>query len=642
MNPIRLWMKRKLPVSLLLVLLLSVGAAFCSVGVSAALASSQQTVAAERSYTTVAIPYDPEYLGRTPVESFSYQQNPWCRYYDLDAILSDAPVPIQACPAVPLQAVVPDSVPLKASDFDTAANGYGMPEAHYECGVAVLRCDRIIDCTEVREYIESDATGRQVGSFTQKVIHYQYLCSVVDPLCLPSPSESQLPVNDTVMIDTNICKLDGSPYFEKGKTYIVWGRYSTLSKSSGDYIVGDDPDRLVKNEPSLVTLFCNGVEQHENGVISQSQKELWAISADDAPLAVEIPGSVEDFLSSEEGKPWRELMEAAERNHHSLKLLATDSVESLAPFCTRHNDLLEGRFYTQEEAQSGAKVCLVSAAWAEKNGAKVGDILPISIYAPEYEILQFIGDGGKWPEIAGPETDQAQLFPKPAYPKDATSQSGDYEIIGIYTCPPPGSGSLRFDPDTMLMPLSSLEHAEQYITEDMTHYPLLNPYLLPNGAQEELEAWLTDQGLGGNFLYFDYGYSIAEDAIEQMKDNGPRLLNTGLAVFALSLFLFALLLRLLTARTVRNMRLLGQKPASVRRSFARTIPLWAIPAVLLGSLLSRAGFGWVSRKLLSDSVSFDWKLAGLTALGELTVISLVLWLTGASASKPRLMRGRRT
>ena len=638
MNPFLLWMRRRTLLVLLLVLLLSVGTAASSVGVSAYLAANRQTEAAAQAYTTVAIPYDPEFLGRTPVESSSYQQSPPIRYYDLDAILSDAPIALQACPAVPLLAVIPDSIPLKASDFDTAVSGYGMPEAHIECGVAVLRCDRIVDSSEEREYFISDETGRQVGSYTQKIIHYQYLCTVVEPLCLPAPSESQLPIKDSVMIDTNICQPDGSPYFEKGKTYIVWGRYSLLSKIGGSFIVGDDPNHLVSDEPSLVTLFCNGVEQHENG-ISESQKVLWAISADDAPLAAEITGSVEDFLDSEEGKSWRDLIDATEGNHHSMKLLATDAVESLAPFCTRYNDLLEGRFYTAEEARSGAKVCLVSAAWAEKNGAKVGDVLPISIYAPQYRVIQFVGDSGQWPALAGPETDQAQLFPMPAYPEDATGQGGDYEIIGIYTCPPPGSGSLRFDPDTMLIPMSSMEHAEQYITEEMTHYPLLNAYLLPNGAQKALEDWLTEKGLGGRFLYYDYGYSVAEDAIAQMRENGTRLFIGGIVILLLSLAMFALLLRLLLSRTARFMRLLGQSPKAIRTSFSRTVPLWTVPAVLLGGLLCRLGYSWVTGRLLSAALTFDWRIAGLAALAQAAVICPALLLIGTRVSEVRLMRG---
>ncbi len=629
MNPVGLWMKRKPLVALLLILLLTVGSAFCSVGVSAALASRQQTEAASQTYTTVAIPYDPEWLGRTPVKSTDYG----FEYHDLNALLAEAPVEALPCPAVPLQGVIPDSLPVKASDFDSDMRCYGMPEWAYEACVLAVRCDGMTDQSYDREYFLYDpVTGEETVSFSQCVKTYSYKFTVEKPLCILEASAKELPL--TAEIDevwSNICREDGSPVFEEGKTYLLWGRLHLWSKFAASF-VSPDEEAL-----SSFDFLCESEDQFENGVISADQKVLWAIKKGDIPMAVEYSGSVEDFLQSEEGKPWRELIEAADRNHHSVKILATESVESLAPFCVRQDQLLEGRYYTPEEAQAGAKVCLVSAKWAEKNGVKVGDTIPISIYAPRYDVVQFNANASQ-PGNYLIRTDEAYLEYFPSYSQDDTGSGGDYEIIGIYSCPPPEYGSLRFDPDTVIFPKSTVENAEQYITEEMTHYPLLNPWLLPNGTQDELEVWLTEQGLGGRFLYFDYGYSIAEDAIEQMADNGINLLIAGLAAFVLSLALFALLLRLLTARTVRTMRLLGQNTASVRRCFVRTIPHWTFPAVLLGDLLSWAGFGWIRERLLSNSVVFDWKLAGLAAVGEAIVICADLWLTALRASKVPMMQ----
>ncbi len=633
MNPIKLWMKRKPLVALLLVLLLTVGAAFCSMGVSAALASRQQTEAAAKNYTTVAIPYDPEWLGRTPVKS----TEPRYEYHDLNALFSEAPVDARPSPAVPLQGVIPGSLPVKASDFDTDMRGFEMPEWAYEACVLAVRCDKVTDQSYDREYFQYDpSTGEETVLFSQYVKTYSYKFTVVKPLCVPEPSAGELPLTDEIdEVWSNICREDGSPVFEEGKTYLLWGRLHSWRKFAASFY-SEDVELL-----STFNFLCESEDQFENNIISAEQKVIWAIKKGDIPMAVEYSGSVEDFLQSEAGKPWQELIEAAERNHHSVKVLATDSVESLAPFCVRQDQLLEGRYYTPEEAQARAKVCLVPAKWAEKNGVKVGDTIPISIYAPQYDVVQFNANASQ-PGNFLVRTDQAYLEYFPSYSKDDTGCGGDYEIIGVYSCPPPEYGSLRFDPDTVILPKSTVEHAEQYITEEMTHYPLLNPWLLPNGTQDDLEAWLSERGLGGNFLYFDYGYSIAADAIEQMEDNGTRLLIAGLAAFVLALALFCLLLRLLTARTIRSMRLLGQNPASVRRCFARTISLWVFPGVLLGGLLSWVSFDWISRKLLSETVAFDWKLAALAVIGEAVVICAVLWLAAARASNAPLLQNAKS
>jgi hypothetical protein len=627
MNPIKLWMKRKLLVTLLLVLLLTVGSAFCSVGVSAALASRQQTEAAAQNYTTVAIPYDPEWLGRTPVKSTDYG----FEYHDLNALLAEAPVDARPCPAVPLQGVIPGSLPVKASDFDTDFRGYYMPEWPYEACVLAVHCDEITDQSYEQE-VYSYSSGKETLCYTQTMKSYSYKFTVEEALSVPEPSGKELPVNTTLdEVYSDVCREDGSPVFEEGKTYLLWGRLHVWSQNYASFY----PEDYVL--PGFFSFLCEYETQYENGVISADQKEIWAVKTGDIPMAVEYTGSVQEFLQSEEGKPWQELIAAADRNHHSVKVLATDSVESLAPFCVRQDQLLEGRYYTPEEAQAGAKVCLVSAKWAEKNGVKVGDTVPISIYAPKYDVSQFVAPSDQ-PGLHPPKTDEAYMDWFPSYSEDDTGSGGDYEIIGVYSCPPPEYGSLRFDPDTVIIPKSTVEHAEQYITEEMTHYPLLNPWLLPNGTQEELEDWLTERGLGENFLYFDYGYSIAADAIGQMAENGTRLLIAGLAAFVLALVLFCMLLQLLTARTIRSMRLLGQNPASVRRCFVRTIPFWVVSAVVLGGLLSWAGFGWIREWLLSNAIRFDFRIATLAALGEAVVICAVLWLTALRASKTPLMQ----
>ena len=126
-----------------------------------------------------------------------------------------------------------------------------------------------------------------------------------------------------------------------------------------------------------------------------------------------------------------------------------------------------------------------------------------------------------------------------------------------------------------------------------------------------------------------------------MGDNGSRLLFGGIAAFLASLLLFCLLLRLLTSQTARFMRLLGQSPKAIRKRFAKTIPFWTVPSVLFGAILCRIGYGWVTGKLLSSALTFDYRIAGLVALAEAMVICIALLLTGAATAKTKPMRGGR-
>ena len=210
MNPFLLWMRRRALVALLLILLLSVGTAFGSVGVSAYIAANRQTKVAVQAYTTVAIPYDPVWLGRTPVESFTYKQTPPCRYYDLDAILADAPVEIQACPAVPLQGIIPDSVPITGADYSSATSSRGWGEYPYYCCVVAVRCDRVTDISETNEIELYNESGRldRIWKMTEK--NYSYRFTTVEPLCVPETSANERPIQKTLQTMDNICLTDGS------------------------------------------------------------------------------------------------------------------------------------------------------------------------------------------------------------------------------------------------------------------------------------------------------------------------------------------------------------------------------------------------------------------------------------------------
>ena len=98
------------------------------------------------------------------------------------------------------------------------------------------------------------------------------------------------------------------------------------------------------------------------------------------PSIVRLEGSAEAFLASEDGALWRNTLEDMQVNFHAFPLIGVDRLGCIADFARRLARIAEGRDFTSEELESGAKVCILSQSLAESNGIRVGDTIPLSTY----------------------------------------------------------------------------------------------------------------------------------------------------------------------------------------------------------------------------------------------------------------------
>ena len=614
MNAFIVWFRRKLPINLLLILLLSIGVAACVIGVQTYLASGKQVEAIDQIYTTVVIPHDTRFPGHMPIAS----TEKGLEYYDLNTLSMEAPVSVRSCQSVLLQGFIPGSSCLTSEDFTTIWRSYDRTgDLPYQACVIAARCEKRQDRSEERIHSLFSPDGTLIESSTERELFYDYDLTFLEALSLRAPGENYYPANK-LLFSTNLCKDDGTPLLEEGKTYLMWGTCEYLCPFFYD-----------EETLSVWNPICETEEINQDGTI-------YSVAISPTPIAVEYQGDLHSFLETDTGRIWKEeLIPSAERNQQSVKVIATDCTEGLAPFCTRQSNITEGRTFSSDEAKAGKRVCLVSAAWAEKNKVALGDTLTISFFAPRVEFFQPI----RWENgsFIGEENDQAQIWMQPSVSSDATGQTDEYEIIGIYTCPPYEGGSLSIAPDTVILPKASVENAMSYFTNEYSHYPLLNSWLIPNGSQETLKSWFEANTLSGLFQFYDYGYSIASDAVTNMENNGIRILAVGTGIYVLVLLAFSSLLSLLLSRSFRVMRLLGQTSNAAHRSYSAALPLWVIPGVILGTLLAWGIFDYVSARLLSQTTVFAWLPAVICMIVLLIAAYITLWGMGRVVSRKRLL-----
>ena len=352
------------------------------------------------------------------------------------------------------------------------------------------------------------------------------------------------------------------------------------------------------------------------------------------PLYAEYEGDWRDFLETEEGRVWRdEIIPCYERSHDSAAVLLTDNIQSLSQFCQEESALLEGRFITREEYDSGAPVCLVGADYALYNDLKVGDTITLDLYKPAY----FSTFGQVWQGPNGADVNYTCCMP--LVDENRLDVVRDYTIVGLYTVParpldPDGHG---FRGDTVLAPKASAPEVVNAAEEDKVT-PLLNTLVLKNGSIEEFEAYMAENGAAKRFRYHDYGYTEIRSSLESMGEGALRLAVLGGAAFLIGAAVFLLASFARMSPSARSLRLLGANSRRVTKDMlCALLPLTAA-GVLMGGVLGGLLYGQVCQLVLSQVLAPDWVGLAVCALLQLAVLGAAEAVWAALTARRSLMR----
>ncbi len=145
------------------------------------------------------------------------------------------------------------------------------------------------------------------------------------------------------------------------------------------------------------------------------------------------------FWQTEMGDYYRQIAEAVEYSAYSLTAVTVNRLDGISAFSENRVWVSRGRDFTEEEIESGAKVCLVSRWMADHMEWKVGDTLDLNFFPCDY--LYTAGDYAQY-SVCRQDTIEASPiyhYEEADYPSqyhDFPSMhifdQGEYEIIGIY------------------------------------------------------------------------------------------------------------------------------------------------------------------------------------------------------------------
>lgn len=400
--------------------------------------------------------------------------------------------------------------------------------------------------------------------------------------------------------------------------------FEVFLKSAGGYNAAKDTERdyLVCDE--------NGYAQTEDlpyGIYTVHQVKGWD--------GRELLPDFDVYLNSDAASTWREdIVPLCQLNYESAAVILTDRAESMYSFNTGDEALLSGRFFTGEEYTNGDDVCVISAAYAEQNGLRLGDMIQLDYYDSGF---------GEYNNGATANSMLAAEDPGPYRQRyymsldDAIGVCKNYTVIGIYTGARFAFGAYQLNADTILVPKASVPNAQNYETRANS---LLNTFVLKNGSAKEFEKYMEQQNLAGQFLYFDQDFSSMQESLDALETNAMRLMMVGIGVFLLTSALFLFLNFRRMNLTIRGVRLLGRSSKAVFREIIMAlIPLETL-AVLFGTCAAIALFDVVTRNLLSSALTLRPEAMAVSAVTAFVFLMVSTMISTAIFANRKLMKAK--
>ena len=596
----------------LLVLLLSFSVLLSCTGYSAWESAKTQKNEISNGYTTIAIPIEPDLSNLSPEELATALQN---RVF-ADKAAQEAPQITTVDRRCLLSAHIAGSRSLSSSSIDPSEYNTAFDGECYSLAVFALRCSGI------REQP------------TEGMFLYDATFSVEEIICL-SDAYNTFPKPDSVHSYSDVRESKVVVPFEKVKTYLVFGQYQDhrVVRSADGYDQVKNENRYIVPFPEINSNFYGEPSSLELG--SYNGLDYHFPAAGQLPWVCEYTGSVTDYLNSDAASTWREdIVPLCQLNYESAAVILTDRAESMYSFNTGDEALLSGRFFTGEEYTNGDDVCVISAAYAEQNGLRLGDMIQLDYYDSGF---------GEYNNGATANSMLAAEDPGPYRQRyymsldDAIGVCKNYTVIGIYTGARFAFGAYQLNADTILVPKASVPNAQNYETRANS---LLNTFVLKNGSAKEFEKYMEQQNLAGQFLYFDQDFSSIQESLDALETNAMRLMMVGIGVFLLTSALFLFLNFRRMNLTIRGVRLLGRSSKAVFREIIMALITLETLAVLFGTCAAIALFDVVTRNLLSSALTLRAEAMAVSAVTAFVFLMVSTMISTAIFANRKLMKAK--
>lgn len=441
--------------------------------------------------------------------------------------------------------------------------------------------------------------------------------------------------------------LQSNPY---DPVYALYGGYLSLSKEKYEAAgavrltlkspisticydrIWDESGKLTELRPNddivshIIDLMAYTFDLHEIGTSREEYIERYTI-----PTIARVDGTVEEFLASGEGEPWREALDMMKINNQAFAVLGVEKVGYLADFARENSRIVEGREFTVEEQKSGARVCVIHETLAAANGLTVGDTITLNLYETD-ENLPYQSHG------TGLLTPAASFW----FHTTPFAETAEYTIVGLWRGEElwgdVAHNTYTLSPNTVIVPKASvqtpMEHRESV---------LFSTIVLKNGAVEEFRSLAARGGYGDRFICHDQGYSSIAGNFHNYDALGKQVLLVGASIYAMVLILFLLFFPGAQRKNLWTMESLGAGKCDRFGFVMIHAGLLLLCATFLGGAVGLASWGRVLDKLQTTAesavrLSLEPGVLLLILLAQLAVATVLSALVALFLSRTRGMR----
>lgn len=353
------------------------------------------------------------------------------------------------------------------------------------------------------------------------------------------------------------------------------------------------------------------------------------------PTIAPLTGTAEEFLASEEGALWRQALEETEINNHAFPVLTVDKAGYIGDFAREQIKLTQGRDFTEEDSETGARVCILSETVANLNGLGLGDTITMNPYGYDANVTGQRSMYNPSVVLSLKTTNPGAAF----YSRYlGLGESETYTIVGFYRHENPWNENSDYGitPNTILIP----QNATDQETVSLEGAGIYRSYVLENGAAEEFRKLTEEAGYPALFIYYDQGYSEIKAGLDAYTGVSSRALYVGIGAYAVMLVLFILLYPLRQRENLSTMRSLGAGPADRFRHVVLSALGLLVPGTVLGCAAGLLLWDTLSAELM-ESVSVTVPLVSdgtgmvLTAAIQLLTALIIVCITALTMAKEK-------
>jgi len=336
--------------------------------------------------------------------------------------------------------------------------------------------------------------------------------------------------------------------YEPGRNVYIenWSAFSEIEPDpEAIYVIHAENTRLNANGLSVrIKPFYSWIAQ-QAGVDCDTIEPIYEIESAEA-------------LHADEGNIYDTIAKYYSAMNNSVTVYRVRDLAALGEFNQSYLQLVSGRLFTRQEAEEGAKVCVISQTLADNKNLKVGDLLTVNLPDDENASTYEWGD-----KISRSETLTIVGI---------VNYHVDY-YLNVYT--PAGSDQAR--------PVRYLYDLGQAIIKNGTVDTFLSQIkpLLPE------RVFVT---------VYDQGYQTTADALRVVQNAAIALSIIALAVTLTVLAFFSHLFSDMQREAVEIMRCFGTKKGEVRLYLMVGTSLIAFVAITIGILI---GTGYAERLIES-------------------------------------------